>query len=195
MRDEFGFTQLTLMGKDTQRILWFISEVMYQTYFCRSPYTALKLTRLVYNSSIYNFFVRFTGFVLIFFLYFFYNCLCRKRRGTCCVSSAHSYSAHALSFVIFLIYIYITWLVPSILVLIFSLWLTGSCRRGQSHHLTHIQTCSYWPHSSRLLCLKGADFSPRCRSSKTDKGESRSTQKREWGADLVALFTLFVLNP
>lgn len=94
------------MGKDTQRILWFISEVMYQTYFCRSPYTALKLTRLVYNSSIYNFFVRFTGFVLIFFLYFFYNCLCRKRRGTCCVSSAHSYSAHALSFVIFLIYIY-----------------------------------------------------------------------------------------
>lgn len=71
MRDEFGFTQLTLMGKDTQRILWFISEVMYQTYFCRSPYTALKLTRLMHNSSIYNFFVRFTGFVLIFFLYFF----------------------------------------------------------------------------------------------------------------------------
>lgn len=79
MRDEFGFTQLTLMGKDTQRILWFISEVMYQTYFCRSPYTALKLTRLMHNSSIYNFFVRFTGFVLIFFLYIFFTIASSER--------------------------------------------------------------------------------------------------------------------
>lgn len=59
----------------------------------------------------------------------------------------------------------------------------------------HPHKHTHWTHSSKLSCLNGVDFSPRCRDNRTSEGESPNRQKSPWGADLVAHFTLFVLSP
>lgn len=59
----------------------------------------------------------------------------------------------------------------------------------------HPHKHTHWTHSSKLFCLNGVDFSPRCRDNRTSEGESPNRQKSPWGADLVAHFTLFVLSP
>ena len=94
VRDDFNFAQLTLMGKDTPTVLWFISETIYQSCFLQKYLRSNKNSQdSCSHSAIYNPFTRRLGFVLFFPTVAF----CRTGRETAMSAPSYSYSAHAPS--------------------------------------------------------------------------------------------------
>ena len=183
------------MGKDTRWILWFISETIYQSYFCRTTCAAIKQKESqdsCIHSSIYNLFIRCLGFI------FSTAAFCRMERKTAMSAVwIHILLVRSSSF-------FLSLFLPSIPVLIFFSWLTGWCSKKRANTPTlipaptphpHTHKHTHWPRSSKLSCLNGVDFSPRCQDNKTGEGESPARQKSLWETDLVAHFTLFVLSP
>ena len=82
VRDDFNFARLTLMGKDTQTVLWFISVTIYQSCFLQKYLRSSKNSQdSCSHSAIYNPFTRRLGFV------FFNHRLLQNGLEDCNVSS------------------------------------------------------------------------------------------------------------
>lgn len=195
VRDDFNFAQLTLMGKDTQTVLWFISETIYQSCFLQKYLRSNKNSQdSCSHSAIYNPFTRRLGFVLFFPTVAF----CRTGRKTAMSAPSYSYSAHAPSLRFSLLVFLAPAIHPS-----HHFLLPDSLARVSGRTNTAPPTPA--PAQTRSLTTQALNSPPRFEwgghltpvslDNRTGEGESPDTQRSVWGADLVAHFTLFVLSP